>query len=147
MNVKQALKKKNILVEQIKQEYNRISTYNSIEVGNKRPYSALRSLKNYIELTEQLVKLKTSIHKANQPVYDKIFALSEYKSIIQHLRSLNCIEGKTPGNRWDSNEARTMEVEISIIERDNLITEFEGKINNIQDELDYFNQVTEIPEN
>jgi hypothetical protein len=144
MNIKQALKKKNILVDQIKQEFNRATTYNSIDSENTRPYSATDSLNNYFKLTEELIVLKTAIHKANQPVYDKIFKLSEYKSIVKYLRSLNCNQGKVSGNRWDSTEAKVMTVEINIVQRDKMIEEYEEKINTIQDELDYFNQVTEI---
>lgn len=145
MNIKQALKKKNILVDKIKQEYNRLNTYNSIESGNLRPYSATQSLENYLKLTDELVILKTAIHKANQPVYDKIFRLSEYKSIVQYLKNLNCVEGKLAGSRWgDSNETRFMESEINVVKKDQLVAEYEDKINQIQDELDYFNQVTEI---
>ncbi len=55
--------------------------------------SATDSLNNYFKLTEELIVLKTAIHKANQPVYDKIFKLSEYKSMVKYLRSLNCTEG------------------------------------------------------
>ena len=145
MNIKQALKKKNILVNNIKQEYNRLNLYNSIESGNVRPYSAIQSLDNYLKLTEELVVLKNAIHKANQPVYEKIFKLSEYKSVVQYLKGLNCTEGKIPGGRWgESTEARFMEVEINIIKKDQLVAEYEDRINQIQDELDYFNQITEI---
>lgn len=143
MNIKQALKKKNILVDQIKQEFNRANTYNSIDSQNTRPYSATDSLNNYFSLTEELITLKTAIHKANQPVYDKIFKLSEYKSVVKYLKALNCIEGKSNA-RWDSTEVKIMTVEIGIVERDNLISNYEDKINAIQDELDYFNQITEV---
>ena len=148
MNIKQALKKKNLLVEQIKQEFVRATTYNSIEVGNTRAYSAIKSMENYLKLTDELIELKTSIHKTNEPVYDKIFKLSEYKSIIKYLKSLNCVEGKFSGNRWggESSEPRIMEVEIGIVERDNMISKYESLINDIQDELDYFNQITELYE-
>ena len=61
MNIKQALKRKNVLVDQIKQEYSRLNQYNSIEVGNPRPYAPADSLKKYLELTDELVELKTSI--------------------------------------------------------------------------------------
>lgn len=144
MNIKQALKKKNILVDQIKQEFNRATTYNSIDSENTRPYSATDSLNNYFKLTEELIVLKTAIHKANQPVYDKIFKLSEYKSIVKYLRSLNCNQGKVNGSRWESTEAKVLTVEINVVQRDKMIEEYEEKINTIQDELDYFNQVTEI---
>lgn len=144
MNIKQALKRKNILVDQIKQEYNRANTYNSIDSENVRPYSAAESLKKYLDLTEELVILKTSIHKANQPVYDKIFKLSEYKSVVKYLKSLDCNEGKSAGNRWESTESKVLVAEIKIVERDTMVSDYEEKINTIQDELDYFNQMTEI---
>lgn len=144
MNIKQALKKKNILVDQIKQEFNRANTYNSIDSENTRPYSASESLTKYFNLTEELVALKTSIHKANQPVYDKIFKLSEYKSVVKYLKALNCVEGKSAGNRWDSTESKVLTVEINIVEKDKMVADYEEKINTIQDELDYFNQITEI---
>jgi len=145
MNIKQALKKKNILVEQIKQEFSRATMYNSIESGNTRPYSAKQSLDNYLRLTDELIELKTSIHKANQPIYDKIFKLSEYKSMVKYLKSLNCVEGKTSGNRWGGEtESKVMEVEIGIVEKDKMVEKYESLINDIQDELDYFNQTTEL---
>lgn len=145
MNIKQALKKKNILVEQIKQEFSRVNTYNSIESGNTRPYSATKSLANYLKLTDELITLKTAIHRANSSIYDKIFRLSEYKSIVKYLKSLNCTEGKTSGSRWSGDvEPKVMEVEIGIVERDNMISDFESQINDIQDQLDYHNQITEI---
>ena len=145
MNIKQALKKKNILIEKIRQEYSRATTYNSIAEGDTRPYSSVECLKNYFNLTEELVTLKTSIHKANQPVYDKIFKLSEYKSIAKMLKALNCESGKIV-NRWDSDSKTIMEVEIGVVERDKMVEEYEIKINNLQDELDYFNQTTQLPE-
>ena len=37
-----------------------------------------------------------------------------------------------------------MEVEIDVVAKDKIVAEFEEKINQIQDELDYFNQTTEI---
>jgi hypothetical protein len=145
MNIKQALKRKNVLVDQIKQEYSRLNQYNSVESGNPRPYAPADSLKKYLELTDELVELKTSIHKANQPIYDKIFRLSEYKSIVKYLRALDCTEGKTSNRGWGADaEPKIMVAEIGIVARDTMVAEYEEKINAIQDELDYFNQVTVI---
>jgi hypothetical protein len=151
MNIKQALKKKNLLVENIRQEFNRLNTYNSIESGNKRAYAPKECLDNYLEKTEELVLLKSAIHKANQPVYENIFKLSEYKSVVEHLKTLNCTEGKIGGKQWEYRLQtdiipvyNVMEVEIDILTRDKLISNFENKINEIQDILDNFNQVTEI---
>lgn len=144
MNIKQALKRKNVLVDQIKQEFQRLNQYNSVESGNPRPYEPSESLKKYLDLTNELVELKTSINKANLPIYDKIFRLSEYKSIAKFLKALDCTEGKTSGRGgWGSEtEPKIMMSVIGIVERDKMVADYEDKINTIQDELDYFNQVT-----
>ena len=41
MNIKKALKEKNRLVKEILDLHTRVATYNSVEVGNVRPYSKL----------------------------------------------------------------------------------------------------------
>jgi ribosomal protein L29 len=87
MNVKKALKEKNRLVKEIQELYARLSQYNSVEVGNVRPYSPKDMLEQINEKSNELVELKTKIHKANTPVYDKIFRLSELKSTIARLKS------------------------------------------------------------
>jgi hypothetical protein len=143
MNIKQALKKKNVLVNEIKQEFAKIQNYNSVEVGNKRAYSATDALKKYLDKTDELITLKTAIHLANAPVYGKIFRLSELKSIIKFLNSINCTEGKETRS-YSSVEARIMEAEIGIVERDNKVKAFEIEIDKIQDELDYHNATTEL---
>lgn len=145
MNIKQALKKKNLLVAEIKKDLVNLQTYNSVEVGNKRPYSAKVALKSYIDKTNELIKLKVAIHKANAPVYDKIFRLSELKSMVKYITSLNCTAGKEQ-NRYGVGEARILEAEIGIVERDEWVKSMEDEINRIQDELDYFNNVTNLPE-
>ena len=99
MNIKQALKKKNKLVGMISEEFNKASQYNVVDEGNARPYSATEAIGRWMELTNELIVLKTQIHKANLPVYDKIFELSELKNQVKHLRSLNCTSGKVGGGR------------------------------------------------
>ena len=131
------------MVNEIKQEYAKVQTYNSVEVGNKRAYSASLSLKNYLDKTNELIALKTAIHLANAPVYNKIFRLSELKSVVKFLNALNCSEGKEQ-NRYGNTESRIMEVEIGIVDRDNKVKEFETEIDKIQDELDYYNATTEL---
>jgi len=143
MNIKQALKRKNVLVENIKKEYSRLESYNSVEVGNIRPYSPTECLANYVRLTNELIDLKTSIHIANVSIYSKIFRLSELKSMVKYLKAMNCTDGNST-ERWGSNVAKIMNAEIGIVKRDTIVFELEEEINKIQDELDYHNQVTEL---
>ena len=98
MNVKKSLKEKNRLVKEIQELYARLSQYNSVEVGNVRPYSPKEMLEQVNQKSNELVELKTKIHNANTPVYDKIFRLSELKSTISRLKSLDCTEGVSTGS-------------------------------------------------
>lgn len=146
MTIKQALKYKNKLVSKINSEYHKVHTYNSIEEGQTRPYSANESLSRYFELSNELVELKTKIHQANVKVYDKIFLMSELKSRISKLQTLDCSDGKVHDRyaRLNGEPSVIKNTEISVVERDNLISEIESKIEEIQEELDQYNSTTLI---
>lgn len=143
MNIKQALKRKNKLLGLITEEFSKASSYNSIEEGNPRPYSATEALQKWQLYCDELIELKTKIHKANTPMFHKIFALSELKSQIKFLKTLNCSQGKER-NRWTEGEPIIRHAEINTVERDTMVKNLESKIETIQDELDHFNAVTEI---
>lgn len=145
MNIKKALKLKNKLVLQVSENYQKVSAYNSVEEGTKKPYDTREALEAYNSSVNELVELKTKIHRANGPVYDKIFRLSELKSMASRLKSLNCQEGKVAKNRWDADVPPSMMVsEIGIVERDEMVKHIEAQIEEIQDILDTHNAVTEI---
>ena len=143
MNIKQALKKKNKLVGLINEEWTKASQYNVIDEGNPRPYSAVSAITKWMELSEELVELKSKIQKANVPVYDKIFKLAELKNQVKYLKSLNCVSGKIP-NRWDSSEPTIKHAELNVVERDSMVKTLESSIEYIQDELDQWNHNTNL---
>lgn len=145
MNIKKALKEKNRLVKEIQDLQVRVATYNSIEVGNKRPYSVRESMERLNSLSNELVELKTKIHVANAPIYKHIFRLSELKSMITRIKNLDCNEG-TVQDYYSRNRETPLvkEAEISIVERDDMVKHMEGQIEEIQDILDNHNQITEI---
>jgi hypothetical protein len=151
MNIKKALKEKNKLVGVIAQEFAKVSQYNSLPEGEKAPYDAKDSLESWLGKIDELISLKTKIHKANVKVQEKIFRLSELKSIIAQLKRLDCSEGKissTGGRRRfyaeDESSAVNKVVSISIIERDNLVKKYEDEIEKLQEELDLFNSKTKL---
>ena len=144
MTIKQALKLKNNLVKQIKEEMAKLHSYNSIEESNTRPYSAKETLSKVIELTHELTNLKTGIHIANQSVYADIFKMSELKNLVNHLRSLDCTEGKSFDRYNRNSEPVVKTAEISIVERDEQIKLFEERIEKIQEKLDEHNSTTHI---
>ncbi len=144
MNIKQALKKKNKLVGLINDEFYKASQYNVVDEGNPRPYSATEAIGKWMQLSNDLIVLKTAIHKANAPVYSKIFELSELKNQVKMLKGLNCASGKVAGGRWGEGEPVVKHAEINVVEKDNMVKNLEARIDQIQDELDQWNHTTLI---
>jgi hypothetical protein len=137
MTIKQALKAKNKLVAEIKEQYKIAKEYNSIEVGNKRRFSIKSALDKADALSKELVALKAKLHAANTGVYDKIFEMSELKSQIKELRAIPTTEGKT-SSRYGS-VVENKEVEIDALELAKTIKDIEARIEVLQDALDTHN--------
>ena len=142
MNVKQALKAKNKLVGEIKECYRIIQTQNSIEEGNPRRYSVKKKIEEIATLTDELVQLKAKLHRANAPVYDKIFQMAEIKGIIKELKKMDVSEGKQD-SRYGS-VVSVKEVEMTVIERDAIIKEYEAEVEKLKNDLDIHNSNTII---
>lgn len=144
MTIKQALKQKNKLIKQIGENTKLMQEYNSIEVGNERPYSSLILLGQISEDTKELAKLKAKIHIANTPVLEDIFLMSELKSMTQSLKKMDCTEGKSNKDRYRMESEIVKTSEISLVLRNVTIKEMEEQIEEIQDRLDVFNATTQI---
>ena len=144
MTIKQALKQKNKLIKTIGENTKLMQEYNSIEVGNERPYSSVELLAQISEYTKELAKLKTKIHIANTPVLEDIFLMSELKSMAQSLKKMDCTEGKSNRDRYRLESESVKTSEISLVKRNETIKELEGRIEVIQDGLDIFNATTKI---
>ena len=142
MNVKQALKVKNKLVTDLKANFEILKKYNSIEEGNPRRYSMNDTLDNITELSNELVELKAQIHRANQPVYDKIFALAELKGLVKELKKVPTEEGKI--NERYGSVVSVKEVELNVVDIQNKVNILTTKIEEIQNELDIHNANTQI---
>ena len=143
MTIKQALKEKNRLIKAIEDEFKKVYAYNSIDEGNVRPYSTVDALSNIMTLEEGLIDLKTQIHRANIGVYDKIFRLSELKSLAKKLNQIDCSEGKV-SDRYSRTEPSIKTAELSIVERDVRVKSIEEEIERLQEELDTHNATTSI---
>jgi hypothetical protein len=144
MTIKQALKQKNKLIKQIGENTKLMQEYNSIEVGNERPYSSIILLAKITEDTKELANLKSKIHIANTPVLEDIFLMSELKSIAQSLKKMDCTEGKSNRDRYRLESESVKTSEISLVRRNETIKELETRIEEIQDRLDIFNATTQI---
>jgi hypothetical protein len=144
MTIKQALKQKNKLVKNITENTKLLQQYNSVEVGNQRPYSAVDLYNEIQKDTKELASLKAKIHIANTPVMEDIFWMSEMKSTITALKKMDCTEGKSNRDRFRMESEVVLTSEISLVSRNQEIKLMESKIEDIQDKLDIFNATTEI---
>ena len=142
MNVKQALKQKNKLVTDLKANFEILKKYNSIEEGNPRRYSMEETLDKITTLSNELVELKAQIHRANAPVYDKIFALAELKGLVKELKKVPTEEGKQD-SRYGS-VLSVKEVELTIVDIQKKVDILTVKIEELQNELDIHNANTQI---
>lgn len=144
-NIKSCLKKKNSILYKMDQELTKAMDYNSIPERNKtRPYSVVTSLKNWMDLSDQLVDLKTKIHETNaaKGMLRNIFLMAELKSQASKLKNLDCTEGVVSG-RYDSSE--TMKhVEVNVIQKAEMLAVLEVRIEALEDVLDKFNHETLI---
>ena len=143
MKVKQALKYKKKLASKMNQEFSKVQMYNSVEEGSIRVYDVVESMKNWLTMSEELVELKTKLHLANAPVYGKIFRMSELKSQLSNLRQLDCVDGKH-FDRYGRGEAVVKTAEISVLEKDQMVSKIEEEIERLQEELDEHNATTSI---
>jgi hypothetical protein len=144
MNIKQALKEKNKLVKRIGENTKLMQDFNSIEVGNQRPYSTTELKNQLIKDRSELANLKAKIHVANTPVLEEIFYMAELKSMIQSLKKMDCTEGKSNRDRYRMESELVLTSEMSLVQRNETISELEKMIEDIQDRLDVFNSNTEI---
>ncbi len=142
MTIAQALKEKNKKVAGLQKIWEKIHRYKSIHEGAEKPYSTAELYAKMETEVASLITLKTQIHTASEPVRSMIFELSELKSIIQRVKSINTTSG-TYRERYD-NTTSVMIAELDIMWQDAKIEEIENKIESIQEKLDKFNHTTEI---
>ena len=143
-NIKNCLKKKNRIIGMMETEFAKASRYNSISEKNRRPYSVFESLKNWMDLADELVDLKTKLHEANVKggVLQKIFLLAELKTQANKLQNLDCAEGAVT-SRYDSTvTVKTAELTVEV--RDAMVLNLQDRIIAIEEELDQFNHETVV---
>lgn len=142
ITVAKALKEKNKKLNQLNKLWLRLGENNSILEGNTREFNPENLLSQIKKETEVFIKLKTQIHNACSPVREKIFRISELKSIARRLKGLDTKNGIVQ-TRYDNNSGRYT-AHFSAGKIDQLIEAFENEIDQIQEELDHFNHTNHI---
>ena len=96
---------------------------------------------HYRKLQDGLIVVKSSIQRANQPIYEDVLQLAELKTVIQMLAGLNTKHGTEPGfngmeYRWTAAFRKPEALE--------MIRKLETEIDVIQDKINEFNVSTRI---
>ena len=146
MKLYKALKLRKKLVGEISKLKEQIKEKNSYIVGSMNGQNFdVNGLSEELEKKiAELVNLKYFINEANREVQANIYLLSEYKGLIAFWNEVPVTEGtQTIGYAKE----KTMEYSVHINEatRNNMIAEFQIKVDTIQEELDIFNYSTDIP--
>jgi hypothetical protein len=142
MNITKALKTKKKLIKQTSDVFQKFKEFNSYPTGKDPEYNPEVLFNNYMENVNQIVALKTAIHKANVDIYEKIFRLSELKSVISNLKSLHIQNGRII-DRY-SGLTHDYTSFLTLVARDKAIEQLENEIEKIQDELEAHNATTQI---
>lgn len=142
LTISQALKEKNKMAAKIQRNWTKIISINSLPKGANRPYDVVELKEGTLRLTDDLIDLKTKIHEASAPVRMKIFRLSELKSILLKVESINTKEGLVK-ERYD-NTLVEMDAVLKTKDVDDMMTNYQDEIDDIQAYLDNYNYTTKL---
>jgi hypothetical protein len=143
MTIKEALNLKKKLDIKLKEEAEKIHRHNTVEEHATKHYSSKESMGKYLQLTDEIVALKTSIYKASTEVLDIQFRLKKLKRLVRIIKDLNCAEGVWK-DEIDYKDIRVYVSEITVTERDKLVEKYEGEVELLKLELENFYIKTSI---
>jgi hypothetical protein len=146
MTINKALKEKNRLIKLIETLFTRLQSLNSVEEGAVIYYDAEETYAAWLKAKDQLIALKTQIHTANIPVYDKIFRMSEIKDTITRLKKVSVLEGKHRKNEGYGSVSVEVVYKASMnkLKQDERLKAFENELELLQEALDQHNATKTI---
>ena len=141
MNLTKARKHKKKLVKQIDEMFIRFSKFNSVEKGSIG-YDPEQAYTQWVELTNNLIDLKTKIHIANVGIADKIFKLGELKNMASKIRNVSTQEGTVKDRYTDVTSEYV--THMNLFAKDIRVKELEEQIETLQEEIEAYNALTMI---
>lgn len=143
MKLSRAFIHKNKLASKLNTIRAKISRYNSVVEDTEMPYDLKQLHEDEEKTMDELVRVKTAIHKDSEPVREKIFLMSELKSKTKFLASLSTTKGKV-AERYHNGMTQTFIADIDELKQESMVANLEQKIEKLQEELDSFNHNTEV---
>lgn len=145
MKLYKALKLKKSLSGEISKLKTQIKEHNSYLVGSKNSerFNVKEKYKELFKKINNLIALKYVINEANREIQSKIYLIGEYKGLITFLNEVDVKEGMQSISYSES--IKEYAVHLNESERDEVIADYQKKVDALQDEIDTFNHTTEIP--
>jgi len=145
LTISQALKAKKKLINKINQLKTKIQHNNRYIKGDSSSldYDVKELLIQLETSSAELVNLKAAIQRANVPVLEKIYRLSELKDLITLYRMIPTSKGRERAT-YRAAEAAPVEwaVQVDQLTVDKKLAEIENEIELVQEHLDKFNHTT-----
>jgi hypothetical protein len=123
----------------------RFQRYNSQPKENiDKGYSPEEAFNSWIELTQELIELKTKIHNANIKIAGKIFRLGELKNLVSRIRGIDTKSGITKERFSSVQEPIEYVAYLDLFAKDDQISKWESEIEQLQEEIEAYNAITKI---
>jgi predicted nucleic acid-binding Zn-ribbon protein len=142
VSLAKALKLKNRLAGRLNAVQTNIRSHNSVLEEQQDRVNVPNLIKEYENLVEALISLKTSIIRANTEIQNQIIRKGELKSKIEFLNSLNTNDG-VQRHGYQNTEIKYVAT-IKLVDVTQQVRKLEAEIDLLQDQLDEFNQITKI---
>lgn len=140
ITLSQALKLKSRLTKEIRELTSAIERWNSVVIGAERALDIETAYNDLKKKTEKLARLKAQIQRANSPIQEKVFQLSELKGLNAFLARLNTAQGPAPvGYSGEMAEYKAALNGAYVRQEQQRIT---ALVDQTQDEIDAFNATT-----
>jgi hypothetical protein len=145
MKLYKALKLKKSLVGEITKLKQQIKDKNSYLDGSKNgeKFKVDEAYELLLKKIEELTGLKFVINEANHEIQAKIYLLGEYKALISFWNEVSVTEGSQVIGYSD--KIQNYVVQIDEATRNKIVSDFQKRVDAIQEELDEYNFITEIP--
>ena len=134
------LKLRKRLVEKITRTGEAIKRSNCILVGGTRDVTdILGALAERKRLVAFLVKLKSALSQANQPIQETIFRMAELKAEITFLREISTARGKHIVGEYMNRAVQEYEAILGQSDIDKMTWALQLQVDDLQEQLDQFN--------
>jgi abortive infection bacteriophage resistance protein len=146
MKLHKALKLRKKLVGDIARLKTQIQVKNSYTVGSldAEKYNVPKLYEELQKKISELIGLKYVINEANREIQANIYTISEYKALIAFWNEVPVKEGKQILGYSDGTTIDYY-VQIDEAKRNQMVAEFQVKVDALQEEIDTFNYTTDIP--